>query len=66
MTIAADTIPASTAAVPIISAPIMETACPIALGIRMDASRSASKASSIIKASSSAGKGTISREAASV
>jgi len=58
ITTAADTKPASTAACPKISAPTMETAGPIALGIRIPASRNISKASSITNISTIAGKGT--------
>ena len=57
MTIAADTIPASTAAVPTTKVPTMDTACPTAFGIRMPASRKISKVTSI----TTAGNGTPSR-----
>ncbi|MNP55072.1 hypothetical protein D3C76_1496840 [compost metagenome] len=61
ITIAADTIPASTAACPITIVPTIDTACPIVRGIRMPASRKISKAISIINASIKAGKGVPSR-----
>ncbi|MNP70063.1 hypothetical protein D3C76_1662480 [compost metagenome] len=64
ITIGEETIPARTAASPITSVPRMETACPMADGIRILASRSPSKTISIMNASKSAGNGTGSRAAA--
>ncbi|MNC40325.1 hypothetical protein D3C75_890220 [compost metagenome] len=64
ITIGAETIPAWTAACPITSAPRMLTAWPTVLGRRMPASRRASKATSIINASTIAGKGMVSRATA--
>ncbi|MNZ82679.1 hypothetical protein D3C78_1013830 [compost metagenome] len=53
--------PASTTACPKISAPTMDTVCPIARGIRTPASRKISNVISISIASIKAGKGTPSR-----
>ncbi|MNS97865.1 hypothetical protein D3C72_1322140 [compost metagenome] len=64
MTMAADTIPACTAACPRTSAPTIEIAGPIALGIRTPASRITSKVISMTSASSRAGRGVLSRCAA--
>lgn len=61
ITIAADTIPASTAACPITSVPTIDTVCPIVFGIRMPASRNISNVISIANASINAGNGTPSR-----
>jgi hypothetical protein len=61
ITIAADTIPASTAACPITNVPTIDIACPIGLGIRIPASLRISNVISIINASMNAGKGVPSR-----
>ncbi|MNY52912.1 hypothetical protein D3C86_1886290 [compost metagenome] len=57
ITIGAETSPAWIAAWPITSAPTILTAEPTCLGSRTPASRNASKVTSIIRASSSAGNG---------
>ncbi|MNP24848.1 hypothetical protein D3C76_1176280 [compost metagenome] len=61
MTMAADMIPASTAAVPITKVPTMDMDWAMALGKRKLASLRISNDTSIISASINAGKGTPSR-----
>ncbi|MOA06855.1 hypothetical protein D3C78_1265220 [compost metagenome] len=60
ITIAVDTKPACTAACPMTSAPTMDTADPIAFGIRTPASRRISKITSINSASTNAVNGVAS------
>ncbi len=66
ITTGAETIPAVTAASPMISAPTMVTAEPTSFGRRSPASRTASKASSISTVSTMVGKGIRSRDDAKV
>lgn len=56
ITIAADMMPASTAACPMTSVPTIETAAPMYFGIRTPASRNISKVNSIMSASIKAGR----------
>ena len=58
MMTAGETIFASTAACPTTRAPMMETLCPMVLGIRSPASWSSSKASSMASTSNWVEKGT--------